>query len=131
MARRSQEQLLEIFNALKSELKPYENGHIKARFDIEGKYDLWSEKPDMTVLGKRRAELSFAAIIVQSSYVGFYYMPIYTNTADVRSLLAPELLRHLKGKACFHIKAIDDELLNDIRLAMKVGFEEYQKNGWV
>jgi len=131
MARLTQEQLLEIFNALKKEMKPYEKGNIKARIDIEGKYDLWSERPGVLVNNKARNEISFAAIILQSNYVGFYYMPIYTNCESMRSKLSPGLLKLLKGKACFHIKAVDKELLKDIKEAMKIGYEQFKKNGWV
>ena len=77
MAKLTQQELLDIFNAIKKEMKPYEKGHIKARIDIEGKYDLWSEKPGMQAIGKTRNEMSFVTIILQSSYVGFYYMTIY------------------------------------------------------
>ena len=131
MAKLTQEQLLEIFNALKKEVKPYEKGAIKARIDIEGKYELWSERPKVFVHSKTRNEVSFAALILQRSYVGFYYMPVYTNTEEVRGKLAPGLLKHLKGKSCFHIKAIDEDLLKQVKEAMKIGYEEYKKNGWV
>jgi hypothetical protein len=131
MARMDQEQLLEIFNALRKEMAPYEKGHIKARMDIAGKYDLWTEKPGMMAAGRHRSELSFVTIIIQSSYVGFYYMPVYTNCQAVTQQLSPRLMGMLKGKACFHIKAADNELMKDIRAAMKAGYEMYKKNGWV
>jgi len=129
--RLTQDQLLEIFNALKKEMQPFEKGSIKARIDIEGKYDLWSEKPGMFVYDRIRNEVSFATLILQSNYVGFYYMPIYTNAEGIRSKLSPELLKLLKGKACFHIKAVNKELLKDVKNAMKIGYDQYQKNGWM
>ncbi len=131
MPRLTQEQLIEIFNALKKEVQPYEKGNLRPRIDIQGKYDLWSEKPGMTLQGKARTEVSFVGLILQSSYVGFYYMPVYTNTEDIRSKLSPDLLKHLKGKSCFHIKSADKELLKHVKQAMKVGYEEYRKNGWI
>jgi len=131
MAKLTQEQLLEIFNALKKEVKPYEKGAIRARIDIEGKYDLWSERPGVNVNNKLKGAVSFTTLILQSSYVGFYYMPIYTNCEAVKNRLSPEFMKHLKGKACFHIKSIDDDLLKDVRDAMKVGYEAFKKNGWV
>jgi hypothetical protein len=130
MAKLTQEQLLEIFNALKKELKPYEKGSIKAMFDIEGRYDLWTKKT-VFLAGKSRDEFSFIALILQSSYVGFYYMPIYTNPEEITPLLAPELLKCLKGKACFHIKKVDADVLKQIKAAVKLGYEQYKKNGWV
>ena len=41
MAKLTQDELLEIFDALKKEVKKYEKGNIKSRIDKEGKYDLW------------------------------------------------------------------------------------------
>ena len=129
MPKLTQQQLLDIFNALKKEVQPYEKGVIKARINIEGKYELWTEKPGMFAAGRMRPEIGFVTIILQSSYVGFYYMPIYT-CLDVRNKLPLELLKLLKGKACFHIKTADKELLKNINQAMKVGYEAYKKNGW-
>jgi len=131
MARLTQQQLLDIFNALRIEMKPYEQGNIKARIDIEGKYDLWSEKEGMVIMGKPRQEMSFATIIVQSNYVGFYYMPIYCNKEVIGPQLSAALMSTLKGKACFHIKAVDEEMIKDIRHAMKIGYAGYKKLGWV
>jgi hypothetical protein len=130
MAKLTQEQLLEIFHALKKELKPYEKGTIKALFDMEGKYDLWSVKKVMAH-GKMRDEVSFAALIVQSTYVGFYFMPIYSNPEEMKTILSPELLKCLKGKACFHIKKADADVLKQVKAAMKAGYEQYKKNDWV
>jgi len=130
MAKLSQEQLQEIFNALKKEMKPYEKGHIKACADTAGKYDLWSQKPGIVILGKPRPALGFVTIALQSTYVGFYYMPIYCNYEAMSGKLSPDLLKLLKGKACFHIKTTDKELMKQVGVAMKVGYEGYKKNGW-
>ena len=131
MAKLTQQQLLDIFNALKKEVAPYEKGPVKARFDIEGRYELWSEKPGIVIHGKVKQEQFFSGLILQSSYVGFYYSPIYCNTEDIRTMLPPDLLKLLKGKSCFHIKAVDHDVLKNIRQAMKTGYNEYKKNGWV
>ena len=131
MPKLTQVQLLEIFDALKKEMKPYEKGNIKARFDIQGRYELWTEKPKITIQGKVRDEFAFTGLILQSTYVGFYYVPIYTNSEDTRDKLSPELLKLLKGKGCFHIKAVNKDILKDIKQAMKVGYDEYKKNDWV
>src|SRR5690606_35578253 len=110
MAKLTQEELLNIFNALKKIVKPYEKGSIIAKFDIEGKYDLWSEK-EVILNGKKRDEVAFTALIVQSGYVGFYFMPIYADPAGLHPKLGQKLLKTLKGKACFHIKSTDKELM--------------------
>jgi hypothetical protein len=129
MAKLTQEELLAIFEAVKKEVKPYEKGTIKARIDIQGKYDLWSEKP-VEAFGRKYPAMAFAAVILQSTYVGFYFMPVY-GSEKVKETFTPQLLKTLKGKACFHIKTTDKELMKDIRQALKTGYEAYKKNGWV
>ncbi len=123
----SQEGLLELFNALKRILKPYEK-HFTKKFDIEGKYDLWSIK-DVVVAGKNRKEVYFAGLIIQSSYVGFYYMPVYARS-DIKKMFSKNLLETLKGKSCFHIKSLDKTLGQDISKALKIGFNLYKARGW-
>lgn len=129
MAKLTQDELLAIFEAVKKEVKPYEKGTIKARIDIEGKYDLWSEKP-VEAFGRKYPAMAFAAVILQSTYVGFYFMPVY-GSEKVKETFTPELLKTLKGKACFHIKTTDKALMKDIKQALKTGYEAYKKQGWV
>jgi hypothetical protein len=123
-----QEELVEIFGELKGMLKEYE-GKLKPKFDLDSKYDLWSFK-DVEIAGGKRKEVSFATIIIQSSYVGLYYMPIYTDT-DLKDVFEPELLSTLKGKSCFHIKKLDPEMRRQIEKALKTGYDLYEKRGWV
>lgn len=103
MAKLTQEELLEIFNEVKALMEPYEKGTIHARANLQGRYDLWSDKDLVDPLGKKRKEMAFAALIIQSGYVGFYFMPVY-NSERIPEVIGPELLKCLKGKACFHIK---------------------------
>lgn len=121
-------QLLEVFNSLRKLMKKYEPP-MNARADVEGKYDLWSEK-EIETLGRKFDAMSFATIIVQSNYVGFYYMPVYCNPA-LGKQLSPELMKLLKGKACFHVKALDKALEHDIKEALETGFKDYKGRGWV
>jgi hypothetical protein len=134
MAKLTRENLLELFQTVKKELQVYEKGSMKARGNpaqpMEGKYDLWSEKDLIDPLGKPRKEINFASLVVQSNYLGFYYMPIYCNPT-VAEKLAPELMKTLKGKACFHIKSLSPEMLGHIREALKIGYEGYRERGWV
>lgn len=81
-------------------------------------------------MGKRRKEVHFAALIIQSNYVGFYFMPVYTDK-EVQNLFGDELLKLLKGKSCFHIRELDNKLKNQIDNALKVGFKLYKKRGWI
>lgn len=121
-------QLVELFNAVKPLMRAYEPPLV-ARADLEGRYDLWSEKP-VVIEGRKRNEVAFAALIVQSSYVGFYFMPTYTHE-ETKTVFAPELLKKLKGKSCFHLTEASPETLAQIQDALAKGFARYRAQGWV
>jgi len=117
-----------IFGTLKPLLKAYQPPMVP-KTDTESYFDLWSLKP-VVLEGRKRKEIFFAGLIIQKDYVGFYFMPIYAET-DLKTVFKQELLRLLKGKSCFHIKKLDDELLRQIEAALKIGYELYQERGWV
>jgi hypothetical protein len=117
-----------IFEILKPLLQAYQPPLVP-KADNERYFDLWSPKPIM-IEGRKKKEVFFAGLIIQKDYVGFYYMPIYAET-DLKTVFKPELLRLLKGKSCFHVKKLDEELLRQIEAALRVGFESYQQRGWV
>lgn len=83
---------MEIFNGLKKILKNYEPP-FKPKLDLDSRYDLWSFK-DVIVNNKKRKEIFFASIIIQSTYVGFYFMPIYAEMS-LTEVFKPELLKLL------------------------------------
>ena len=80
--------------------------------------------------GGKPVDLQMAAAILQKGYVGFYLMCIYMNDATKKKL-SPALLKLLKGKTCFHVKALDDGLRNDIAAALEVGTKVYRERGWL
>ena len=121
-------ELTTIFTFLKALLAAYAPP-LTSKRDEPGYYDLWSVK-DLVIEGRKRKEVYFAGLIIQGGYVGFYFMPVYAE-AEIKAIFAPELLRLLKGKSCFHIKRLTPELLAQIEAALKVGFEMYQQRGWV
>jgi hypothetical protein len=122
------EELTPIFNQVKNLMQVYAPP-LTPKMDDASHYDLWSLK-DLVIAGRQRKEVYFAGLITQKSYVGFYYMPIYVET-ELKTVFAPELLKLLKGKSCFHLKKVDETLLEQIRAALQVGYEVYQKNGWI
>lgn len=124
----SQGELVEIFNGLKKILKKYE-GPFKPKLDRDSKYDLWSFK-DVEIAGRKRKEVFFASIIIQSTYVGFYYMPIYTDVG-LKEVFKPELLKLLKGKSCFYIRDLSPEITSQIEKALEIGYKLYKKRNWV
>ncbi len=102
---------------------------MKPKFDLDSKYDLWSFK-EVEVAGRKRKEVFFASIIIQSRHVGLYYMPVYTDT-DLKDVFEPELLKLLKGKSCFHIKKLDSILERQIKEALEAGYQLYKRRGWI
>ncbi len=121
-------ELKAMFKGLRSLLKRYQPPLV-AKMDDAGHFDLWSVK-DVEIAGRKRKEVYFAGAIIQKSFVGFYYMPVY-DSPEMKKLFPPELLSLLKGKSCFHIKTLDARLLRQIKSALAAGYKLYKKNGWV
>ena len=122
------ENLDDIFRQLKELLLVYRPPFV-SKTDNERSLDLWSIK-EVVIEGRKRKEVYFAALIIQKSYVGFYYMPVYAGP-EVKRFFKPELLSRLKGKSCFHIHKLDETLLEQIKDALAMGFKQYQDRGWV
>jgi hypothetical protein len=120
--------LKDIYNALRPLLAKY-SPPLVATFDLDSRYELWSQK-EVFFAGKKRSEVFFAGLIIQRHYVGLYYMPIYSSPG-MKKVLGKELVARLKGKSCFHITALDRTLTAQIRQALKAGMGMYRKNGWV
>jgi hypothetical protein len=119
--------LKQIFDALKPLLEKY-RPPLAPKNDTDRYFDLWSFK-DLVIEGRKRKEVFFAALIIQKSYVGFYFMPVYVEQ-DIKSFFEPELLKLLKGKSCFHIKQLTPELRAQIEEALQSGFGLYRQRGW-
>ena len=119
----------EIFHALKKVLGEYDPPSV-AKIDQDSRYELWSTK-EVVIVGRKRKEVYFAGLTIRRDYVGFYYMPVYTDAEKIKRVFKPELLSTVKGKSCFYIRKVDDTLLAQINEALSIGFELYKKNGWV
>jgi len=104
-------------------------GTCKKAEPSTSRYGLWSFK-ELEIAGRERKEVYFAGLIIQSSYVGFYFMPIYAD-ASLKKVFGPELLALLKGKSCFHVKKLDKKLEGQVAKALKEGYSLYKKRGWV
>jgi hypothetical protein len=122
------EALLPLFAELKKILSPYAQ-RLTVRRDDPGYLELWSDK-EIEIDGRRRKDIFFCGLIIQKSYVGFYFMPLYAND-DLSAVFGPELLAALKGKSCFHIKRVTPELKEQIEEALAAGWRLYEQRGWV
>lgn len=123
-----EKKLLEIFNRLRGALAAFAPPYA-VTLDRPGRFELWSQK-EIEFAGKTRSETFFAGLIFQSNYVGLYYMPIYVDPG-LGKKLSPALLKLLKGKSCFHVKALDEGLYQEVAGALKVGHQAYKERGWV
>lgn len=121
-------ELVPVYHALRALIKRYEPP-FTATIDLDSRYELWSKKP-VVIAGRKHKDVFFASAVIQRHYVGFYFMPVYTDV-DLKEVFAPELLRLLKGKSCFHIKVLTPELTRHVEAALEAGFKRYQENGWV
>lgn len=116
------------FKSLRGLLRAYQPPLV-AKTDDARRLDLWSAR-DVVISGRKRSEVFFASVIIQKSYVGFYFMPVYA-APEMKGVFGPELLALLKGKSCFHIKALDARLLSQIKSALAKGFSLYKQRGWI
>ncbi len=100
-----QPELIPIFEAIRDMLLLDQKGQLKLRGGENGQVLLLGEKK-LVIDGRKKDEMWFAAALIQKGYVGFYFMPIYTNK-KLHDVFKPELLKCLKGKACFHIRTYE------------------------
>lgn len=118
---------IEDFRKIRELMRKYED-RFTPKTDIEGRYELYTVK-ELVIEGRKRKEVYFAAAIIQSSYVGFYFMPVYVDE-EVKAFFSPGLLKLLKGKSCFHIRGLDASLEADVRDALDRGAALYAERGW-
>jgi hypothetical protein len=124
-----QPQLVPIFEAIKKMLMIYGKGNLKVRGGEGGEIAVVNDT-ELFILGKKRKDMWFAAALIQKGYVGFYFMPIYIYT-PMKNSIPTELMKCLKGKACFHITKNDPLIMEQIKDALQMGYEDYKKKGWV
>ena len=118
----------EIFKQLKSILSSFVPP-LSARNDTTSRYDLYGKKK--AKLGTQETDgMYFASAIIQKNFVGFYFFPIYTHREHFADV--PDGLKKcLKGKSCFHMKKMDDALLDNVRRILEKGITLYKKLGWI
>ena len=128
--RKTQGPLTSEFRQLQALLEQYSPPLIERTVNTtKPQYHLWSVK-DIEIAGRKRKEVYFAGVIIQKGYVGFYYLPAYSD-AELKEFFAPELLRLLNGKSCFHIKQLSPALAKQIQRALRIGFRQYKSRGWI
>tara|TARA_R110002050_G_scaffold136928_1_gene260244 strand:- start:3383 stop:3754 length:372 start_codon:yes stop_codon:yes gene_type:complete len=78
--------------------------------------------------GKQKVDgFYFASIMPKPKDVRFYFFPLYTHVDAFT--LSPDLQKMLKGKTCFHIKQLNDDLKVEIRAMIESGVKIFQEQG--
>lgn len=119
--------LLPLFDDLKAMLAVHAD-----RFDVlepeAGRYELWSDV-DIAPEGKKTHRPFFAGLIIQKSYVGLYFMPLFSDP-EIASRIGSELMATFKGRTGFHIGSLTPTLRSQIESALSVGLDLYESRKW-
>ena len=72
----------------------------------------------------------FASTIARKDMVSFHFMPIYYDK-DRYATIAPNLLKSLKGKACFNFKKVEQIDQKEMVALLKQGALVWKKRGYM
>ena len=116
----------EIRERLVSILREHE-GDLKITADTADKFEVTGTKEAMQ--GKKKVDgIYFATVLPKPKDVRFYFFPAYTHVKELGEL--PENVKKcLKGKSCFYIKNLDDDLENNLKELVKKSVNLYKKDG--
>jgi len=126
-----------IFAQLKKVLQKYAKGAVvgqeellnsKAK-DKKPMYILYGKK-EVAILNRQPQQTYIFGVIQQKNFVGFYSMPVYAFPKE----LTPEskdLKKALKGKSCFNITHLDNDMIKEIDAHVKKGIQLFKDKGWV
>jgi hypothetical protein len=96
---------------------------LKVKQNSEKGLELAGTKEAMQ--GKQKVDgFYFASIVPKPKDVRLYFFPIYTDPQEFS--LSPELRKMLKGKSCFHIKKLDENIIAEIKDMIEKGVKIYQ-----
>lgn len=118
----------EIRNQLKILLSAY-LGPLRVRVDKETNFEVNGtiEAPQ----GKKIVDgIYFSSIVPKSKDVRFYFYPAYTHPKEFENL-SEELAKFKKGKSCFHVKYLNEDLEKEIKALIGKAVEVYTKEGWL
>lgn len=117
-------------NEIRAKLTALLNEHasvLKTTADTEEKFEVSGTIEAMQ--GKKKVEgIYFSTVMPKPKDVRLYFFPTYSHKEQLGEL--PENLKKaLKGKSCFHIKQMDDEMEQNLRTLIKRSVELYQEDG--
>ncbi len=96
--------------------------------DSDAKYEVSGTVPAMQ--GKKKVDgIYFASVVPKPKDVRFYFFPLYTHREKLIDTLSDELKKALKGKTCFHIKALSDKGESELKALVAQAVKLYQADG--
>ena len=79
--------------------------------------------------GKKKVDgFYFASVVPKEKDVRFYFFPTYTHTEKLGPL-PDDLRKALKGKSCFHMKYMDDQMESNLKDLVKRSVILYKEDG--
>lgn len=121
-------EITDIRETLKNILENF-LGPLKIRVDKPSNYEVNGtiEAPQ----GKKMVQgIYFSSIVPKEKDVRFYFYPAYTHPQEFE-YISDRLKKFKKGKSCFHVKFLDEELENEINGMVSKAIDIYKKNGWL
>ena len=121
-------ELIEIQEYLKSSLRK-QLPTLKITKDSDASFEVSGTIEAMQ--GKQKVDgYYFATVVPKPKDIRLYFFPIYTHV-DAFKNISPSLRKMLKGKSCFHIKELDEEVKKDVLEMIELGVQLYQKDGLI
>ena len=119
--------LAKIEHLLKQFLEAHQPA-LQVRVNTEKNFEVAGTIP--TMQGKQKVEGHyFASIMPKPKDIRLYFFPIYTHKDEFQ--LSEALQKKLKGKSCFHIKKLEDDVALEIEAMIAKGVEVYKASGLV
>lgn len=123
--------LQEIYAETRRLFDPYLELYLVERDGPEGISLTSHEGGEISFEGTIRSypTMFFASAVIRKSSVVFYFMPVYI-WPELQAQFGDELLKTLKGRTCFHLKRMDENLRSQISTALAIGHRKYSEKGW-
>ncbi len=121
-------EVTEVRNSLKKTLERF-LGPLKVKVDTESNFELSGtiQAPQ----GKKMVDgIYFSSIVPKEKDVRFYFFPAYTHP-EAFEYISDRLKKFKKGKSCFHVSYLDEELENEIKEMISKAIDIYRTEGWL
>lgn len=102
-------------------------GPLKVKVDKPSNFELSGTIPAMQ--GKAKVDgYYFSSVVPKDKDVRLYFFPAYTHASDFEGL-SETMKKFKKGKSCFHIKYLDEQLEAEVESMVKKAIKLYQNDG--